>query len=315
MSISYKGRFAPSPSGPLHLGSLVAALGSYAQARSQPRQSEPGQSQPKESQPKESQPKKNQDAQWFVRIDDIDPPRVVKGASDAILRCLEAHGFAWDGPVQYQSHNSDSYQQALSQLRQQNLLYDCDCSRKQLIRQQTPSNEHGLIYPGHCQDKTCTDASDVNWRIRTSGFNIDFEDLIYGRQSYDLNKVFGDIILRRRSQLFAYQLACAIDDQQQYISEVIRGLDLLAGSAQQIFIRQQLGLDSPSYGHLPLIQDNTGTKLSKASGAAALDNKHALNNLLLAWTFLNQSPPPELTSVADFWEWAIAEWQLSRVQA
>lgn len=285
----YVGRFAPSPTGPLHFGSLVAALGSYLQAKSR-------------------------GGLWQVRIDDIDPPRAVPGASSAILRTLECFGFEWDGPVSYQSQRQARYRAALDSLRADGLVYDCGCSRKEIAEQLAGSERK--IYPGTCRNGLAAGKSPRLLRILTDGIVIRFEDGLQGQCEYDLERTVGDFVVLRADGLFAYQLATGVDDAEQGITEVVRGRDLLDSTPCQIHIQRCLGLNSPAYCHLPIVLNEHGQKLSKQNLAPPLDELRISGQLHLALEFLGQAPPPALADEppATVWEWAVSHWQLERVQ-
>jgi len=279
------GRFAPSPTGDLHFGSLLAALASYCEVRSQ-------------------------HGQWLLRIDDIDGPRSVPGSADAILRTLERYGFEWDGAVRWQSARMDIYRDALNSLLQQRLIFECTCSRRLLTS--------GQPYPGHCRHKLTVEAqalthgvpADHALRMRMSG-TIDLSDAVQGDFTIDLARDVGDIIIWRRDGLVSYTLACAIDDGSD-VTQVVRGADLLESSAAQIGVMQSLSLQPPSYAHLPVAIDAHGDKLSKHSKARAIDELDPLTTLLKAWRFLGQiSFTP--TSVAEFWAHAPLLWRLQAI--
>ena len=287
----YIGRFAPSPSGPLHFGSLVAALGSYLQARSQ-------------------------QGRWLLRIEDIDPPREVPGATDAILKMLEAYGFEWDGSVTYQSQRHAHYEQALSQLLEQGRLYACDCSRK-IIAAANPDGKPQR-YPGTCQIRNLPfirDTGQYSLRLRTEDRQIYFNDAVQGSVSQNVAEDSGDIILLRRDGFYAYALAVSIDDMQQGITEVVRGRDLLNTTASQIYLMQQLGGTTPRYAHLPIVINAAGDKLSKQTGAQPLSLNQPTKQLCQALHFLGQAVPTNLNeaTVNEFWHWAQKNWQLNRV--
>lgn len=287
----YIGRFAPSPSGPLHFGSLVAALGSYLQARSQ-------------------------QGRWLLRIEDIDPPREVPGASDAILKTLDAYGFEWDGPVNYQSQRHAQYEQALSQLRDKGLLYACDCSRKTIAASNTDGKPRH--YPGTCRDKNLPfvrDTGQYSLRLHTEDRLLSFNDVIQGSVSQNIAQYSGDIALLRRDGFYTYALAVSVDDMQQGISEVVRGRDLLDTTANQIYLMQQLGGTAPGYVHLPVVTHTDGAKLSKQTGAEALPLNRPVTQLCQALHFLGQSIPADLhkSTVDEFWHWARQNWQLKQV--
>jgi glutamyl-Q tRNA(Asp) synthetase len=280
----YHGRFAPSPTGPLHAGSLVAAVASYLQAR-------------------------QQHGRWYVRIEDIDQPRNQAGAVDSILRSLEAHGLLWDDEPLYQSRRLDFYQAALQQLLEKDLLFYCTCSRKQLREQ---ASQQG-IYPGRCRArKIAPQYRQSALRLTVPDQDIEFQDAVMGRQCQNLAREVGDFVVRRADQIFAYQLAVVVDDDWQNISEVVRGADLLDNTARQIYLQRQLGLKQPDYFHIPLVLDAAGEKLGKQTGAQALNNRHAIDNLLRCMVFLGQQLEPqilpEIGSLEEFWQWAIAVW-------
>lgn len=283
----YCGRFAPSPSGPLHAGSLVAALGSYLDARAH-------------------------NGRWLVRMEDIDPPREMSGAADIILRQLEAHGLYWDGNVRYQSNQSDLYQAALSALDKANLIYACDCSRKQ-IKLRTG------YYTGVCRHRALSHNKNA-LRFFNHRPVQQFHDRLHGHVDIDPAFAAEDFILRRRDGLWAYQLAVVCDDRNQGITHIVRGSDLLQPSAWQLSLWQALNtleqnsiarpVPLPDMAHLPLITDNSGRKLSKQNHAPALDSRHPEQNIHQALDALgiklsadhNDAPLTELLQAA------IPEW-------
>lgn len=281
----YRGRFAPSPTGPLHFGSLVAAIASYLQARSQ-------------------------QGEWWVRIEDIDPPREVAGASDDILRTLEAFGFEWDGPVTYQSRRHALYDAALDELRHMEQVYPCACSRKDIAA----ASPRG-IYPGTCRQGLGPGQQARAWRIRAPEQPVEFSDKIQGIQRCDLAEEVGDFVLFRADGFYAYQLATAIDDADQGMTEVIRGADLLDSTPRQRFVQQVLGLASPAYAHHPVVLADNGEKLSKQTRAAPVDPRHASPLLYAALRFLGQDVPDELKAgnLPDLWQWAQQHWQLDYI--
>lgn len=281
-SSAYRGRFAPSPTGPLHFGSLIAAVASYCQARSV-------------------------GGEWLVRIEDIDTPREVSGASDSILRTLERFGFQWDGEIVYQSQRSDRYLEALDSLRDKGLLYPCACSRKEIAK----TSKLG-IYPGTCRNGLPSGRHARSWRLLTDERKIHFDDAIQGLQSFSLDRDIGDFILKRADGLFAYQLAVAIDDVQQGITEVVRGSDLLDSTPRQIYLQQQLGLTSPGYAHHPIAVDHQGEKLSKQKLAPALGRQDIRTELCRALSFLGQPLRAEFleSDLDSLWKWAIDNWSL-----
>jgi glutamyl-Q tRNA(Asp) synthetase len=280
----YIGRFAPSPTGPLHLGSLYAALASYLQARSK-------------------------NGKWLLRIDDLDSFRNVPGASDSILKTLEAFGLLWDYETVYQSQQIELYLSAIEQLQQQQLLYPCSCTRKDLVRHHQQSSGPA-VYPGFCKDKTISENQPHSLRIKTENIDISFTDQLQGDIFENLQRVHGDFILKRKDQIIAYQLAVVVDDYYQHITEVVRGIDLLDSTIKQLYLQQKLGLKQPRYFHIPVIVDQQGCKLSKQTFAAAVDPKTAGLTLHKLLILLNQSPPAELNKapVLHQLDWAIENW-------
>jgi glutamyl-Q tRNA(Asp) synthetase len=280
----YRGRFAPSPTGPLHFGSLVAAVGSYLSARAQ-------------------------GGEWLVRMEDLDPPREVKGAADDILRTLEVYGFEWDGAVLYQSRRRDAYESAIDILRHQGALYACGCTRKEIADSSVHGIE-GLVYPGTCRAGLAAGRRAHALRVRTDQAKIEFVDRLQGRQHSSLERDIGDFVVRRADGLFAYQLAVVVDDAEQGITEVVRGADLLASTPRQIHLQQLLGVPTPGYLHLPAALNDQGEKLSKQTLAAPLPLRDPESVLWQVLEFLGQSPAPEWRRLprADFWAAAIERW-------
>jgi len=283
----YIGRFAPSPTGPLHFGSLVAALGSYLQARTH-------------------------QGHWLLRIEDIDPPREAPGATSAILKTLEAYGFEWDGTVTYQSQRHDLYEDALSQLRNKNRLYACDCSRK-MIAAANPGSKPQR-YPGTCRNRNLLHTQSMALRLHTEDLSLSFNDSVQGTINHNIYREDGDFILFRRDGFYAYVLAVSVDDMQQGITEVVRGSDLLDTTARQIYLIQQLGGAAPGYAHLPVARNAAGEKLSKQTGATPLPLAQPVKQLCRAMNFLGHLPPVELNDagLTEFWVWAIQNWQLKQ---
>ena len=279
----YIGRFAPSPTGPLHFGSLLAAVASYLEAR-------------------------RHDGQWLMRIEDIDPPREQVGAATAILKALEHYGFEWDGPVSYQSTSRDQHDAALEVLRDMGQVYRCSCSRKDLI--DAPHGRLGVIYPGTCRDGSR--AEEAAHRVRTDSEPIGFNDRLQGPQSQRLEAESGDFVVLRRDGLIAYQLAVVVDDQLQGITDVVRGIDLLDSTPRQIWLQMLLGYGTPDYCHIPIVLNERGQKLSKSHGAQAVPLDRAAETLCMALESLGQAPPAELRTapVEDLWEWALANWNI-----
>ncbi|MBY5993657.1 tRNA glutamyl-Q(34) synthetase GluQRS [Ferrimonas balearica] len=260
MSSSYIGRFAPSPSGPLHFGSLIAAVGSYLRARAQ-------------------------DGQWLVRMEDIDPPREMPGAADRILRTLTAHGLHWDGEVLFQSQRAERYDAILDRLAKQGQSYPCNCTRKRI-------KSVGGLYDGHCR-QTPPSEGPVALRLHNRLAVQHFDDALLGPIDTDAPFAGEDFILKRRDGLYAYQLAVVVDDHDQGITEVVRGNDLLEATVRQLTLFGQLGWAPPTYLHLPLAVWADGNKLSKQNHAPALDDATPSANLLRALRFLGQTSDPD----------------------
>jgi glutamyl-Q tRNA(Asp) synthetase len=284
-----RGRFAPSPTGPLHFGSLVTAVGSYLSVHSQ-------------------------SGEWLVRIEDLDPPREVKGAADDILRTLEVYGFEWDGAVMYQSRRRDAYEEALATLRRRGALYPCGCTRKEIADSSIAGIE-GPVYPGTCRAGLAPGRSARALRVRTDNAVIDFEDRVQGRQYSLLEREVGDFVARRADGFYAYQLAVVVDDAEQGITEVVRGADLLTSTACQMYLQQLLGLPTPGYLHLPAAVNVQGEKLSKQTYAKPLPRAKPVIMLRQALDFLGQGPQPDAgeSSLASFWAAAIAAWDERRI--
>ena len=289
--IFYRGRFAPSPSGPLHFGSLVAALGSYLDARAQ-------------------------GGEWLLRMEDVDTPRNVPGAADAILSTLEAFGFEWDGPVLFQSRRIEAYAAALEALKRTGLAYGCACSRKEIADSaRRPAIDGGLVYPGTCRAGLPAGRQVRAWRLRVNDDEMAFDDRLQGRVAQRLERDVGDFVLRRADGLFAYQLAVTVDDQFQGISSIVRGADLLASTPRQIWLQRCLGYATPAYAHLPVAANAAGEKLSKQTRAAPLCTERAAAELVQALRFLGQPVPAELAraAVGEVWRWARANWSFAAI--
>jgi len=289
----YRGRFAPSPTGPLHFGSLVAAVGSHADARASR-------------------------GEWLVRMEDLDPPREVPGAADAILRAIEAFGMEWDGAVLYQSARTDVYRAALDRLAAARLTYPCACTRREIadsaLRFGAPSTGE-LVYPGTCRNGLPPGRAPRSVRLRVDESVIGFDDAIQGRAHQQLGREVGDFVLRRADGHFAYQLAVVVDDAEQGITDVVRGADLLDSTARQIFLQRCLGAPAVRYCHLPVATDTAGEKLSKQTFAAPVDLAHPAEALAQALAFLGHAPPVELSQAGTraLWDWAIAIWDRTRI--
>ncbi|MBL8498840.1 tRNA glutamyl-Q(34) synthetase GluQRS [Nitrosomonas sp. JL21] len=287
--MNYRGRFAPSPTGPLHFGSLVAAVGSYLDAKSNR-------------------------GEWLVRIEDLDRQREVPGAATEILKTLERLGMEWDGEIVHQSDRTHLYQDALHVLQSMELIYPCTCSRKE-ISDSSIMGLQGPVYPGTCRDTRYFPSEAHALRIRTHDDAIEFKDVLEGLHSQRLQREVGDFVLRRSDGLFAYQLAVVVDDAQQHITHVVRGADLLSSTPRQIYLQQLLGYPTPQYMHLPIVTNERGEKLSKQTHAAPIDVSDGLQQLVDAVRFLGQAPPAEIIegTIASFWQWAFKNWQKNRI--
>ena len=285
----YRGRFAPSPTGPLHFGSLIAAVGSYCEARSNA-------------------------GEWLVRMEDLDRPREATGAAAAILLALEQHGFEWHGPVMRQSERDAAYRAALETLRSRSALFECCCTRRE-IADSSIADGGEAVYPGTCRGGLPPGRSARATRVRVDGEPVAFEDRVMGPMTQDLAREAGDFVVLRADGLIAYQLAVVVDDAAQGITDVVRGADLLASTARQIHLQRLLGLPTPRHAHLPAAINARGEKLSKQTRAAPLDAANAAPSLVAALEFLGQSPPGSLAraSVREVWQWAGENWKLSRV--
>ncbi|HED19799.1 MAG TPA: tRNA glutamyl-Q(34) synthetase GluQRS [Gammaproteobacteria bacterium] len=286
---SYCGRFAPSPTGPLHFGSLVAAVGSFLDARSR-------------------------DGEWLLRMEDLDPPREMPGAADDILRTLEAFGFCWDGEVTYQSQRQATYRGVLHRLEQKGATYPCGCTRREIRNHAGPDQPHA-VYPGTCRDGLPPGRSARSVRLRVPERVISFEDRVQGAVSEYIPQQSGDFILLRADGLFAYQLAVVVDDADQGITDIVRGADLLDSTCQQIVLQQALGYPTPHYLHLPVVVNEHGKKLSKQSHARAVSADHAVATLCTALRALGQPVADEAIdcNLADFWKLAEAMWRAERI--
>ncbi|QUM83754.1 tRNA glutamyl-Q(34) synthetase GluQRS [Moritella sp. 28] len=282
MSNSYVGRFAPSPSGPLHFGSLIAAVGSYLQAKS------------------------NQGT-WLVRIEDLDPPREITGAAANILTTLDAFGLHWDGDVIYQSQRTSAYQEAIAQLNQQGLTYYCHCTRKQIQAQ-------GAFYQGHCKHKQLT-ADNAALRVTTTVPVNHFMDELHGKIDIEKALAAEDFIIHRKDGFFAYNLAVVVDDIYQGITQVVRGADLIEPTGRQLYLFEQFSQPAPSYLHLPLVSNADGSKLSKQNHAPGLDISQAKALLIDAFRFLALPVCNELQdlSVPHLLQWGAEHWSVKNL--
>ncbi|USE37160.1 tRNA glutamyl-Q(34) synthetase GluQRS [Endozoicomonas sp. SCSIO W0465] len=275
----YIGRFAPSPSGPLHFGSLVAALASYLDARAH-------------------------HGKWLVRMEDIDPPREQPKAADQILKALDVYGLHWDDSVLFQSDRSEAYDDALDALLREEKLYPCTCTRKKLA---------GLngVYPGYCRHRRVIPSQPHGLRLLCNNQIIQFQDRIQGDQSFALNTL-GDFILKRKDGLYAYQLAVCIDDNFQGVTHIVRGVDILDSTPRQLYLQSQLHYPHPVYAHIPVITRNNGNKLSKQNHAPAIPLTNPRPLMIKALTAFGLKPEPELlmNSVEEILSWGIKHWSM-----
>lgn len=276
------GRFAPSPSGDLHLGSLYTAAASYLDARAN-------------------------GGRWLVRIEDLDRPRVLPGSAASILRALRQFGFEWDDEVVHQSDRLRGYTAALEALRVRGLTFECSCSRARLAEEER--------YPGHCREGPSLAGAPTATRLRIEPHRIHFTDRIQGSFRQDVAATIGDMVLRRRDQLFAYVLAVVVDDAAQGVTHVVRGADLLDNTPRQIHLQQQLALPQPAYAHVPVLTEADGKKLAKSARSIRLQAAAPLPQLIQVFHLLNLSPPPELeqATLPEAWAWATGRWDIHRV--
>lgn len=286
----YIGRYAPSPTGPLHFGSLVAAVGSYLDARAQ-------------------------GGRWLLRMEDLDPPREIPGAADGILMTLEAFGFEWDGEVLYQSRRTAAYADAAASLLMDGAAFPCACTRKEIA----DSGVHGLdgpIYPGTCRHGLPPGREARALRLRAPDQVITFEDGLQGPVSQNLARDIGDFIIRRADGVHAYQLAVVVDDAFQGVSHVVRGADLLLSTSRQLLLQGLLGLPRPHYLHLPVAVNQAGEKLSKQTHARPVADTQPGPGLWAALDYLRQGPPEALkrASIDEIWTWALVHWRQEPMQ-
>ena len=287
--MTYVGRFAPSPSGPLHAGSLVAALASWLDARASA-------------------------GRWLLRIEDVDTPRTVPGAAECIMAQLRALGLDWDGEIMWQSRRGDAYQAAFDALAARGLIYGCGCTRREIadsaLRGQTaPGADGERPYPGTCRHGLPPGREARAWRLRMPDGVERFEDRWLGPQEQDVARAVGDIALRRADGLWAYQLAVVVDDAAQGVTDVVRGADLLSSTARQRLLGRLLDLPLPRYMHVPLILDaDSGLKLSKQNGAPAINTGAPLAALQGAWRALGFDSINGAADPADFLARATAQW-------
>ncbi|WP_047248736.1 tRNA glutamyl-Q(34) synthetase GluQRS [Chromobacterium subtsugae] len=283
---SYRGRFAPSPTGLLHAGSLSTAVGSYLEARSR-------------------------GGEWLLRMEDLDPPREMPGAADDILRTLEAFGFEWDGEVVYQSRRHERYRAALLQLAASGHAYACCCTRKEIAAAARRGLD-GYVYPGTCRNGCPGGREGRAWRLRAPDRDVSVMDRLQGECRQNLAGDIGDFVLLRADGFWAYQLAVVVDDAEQGVNDIVRGADLLVSTPRQLQVYDSLGLPPPGYCHLPVLTNAAGEKLSKQTLAPAISGGDAARQLRAALGWLGHPPPAECGSLDELWRWAIANWSLSR---
>lgn len=286
----YIGRFAPSPTGLLHIGSLLTALASYADARAN-------------------------GGKWLVRMEDLDPPREMAGAAAHILHTLEAFGFEWDGEVAYQSRRNGLYQEALGRLKSEGLVYPCYCSRKDW-QAAAMAGADGFVYNGRCRvpaQRPEANGKTPAWRIAVPDRTIGFQDEIVGYYAQNLARDIGDFVLLRADGFWAYQLAVVADDAEQGITHIVRGQDLLVSTPRQIYLQQCLGANTPHYAHLPLLVNSQGQKWSKQTLAPALDLNRREALLRQVMRYLNLPYAPEVDRPEELLAWAVLHWDIRAI--
>lgn len=294
MATEYIGRFAPSPTGLLHIGSLLTAVASYADARAH-------------------------GGKWLLRMEDLDPPREMAGAADHILHSLEAFGFEWDSEVVYQSKRHALYRTALNELKKRELAYPCYCSRKDW-HASARIGADGFVYNGACAHKNPQRQPENGqmpaWRLRVPDEEIGFFDQIVGDYRQNLARDIGDFVLRRADGFWAYQLASVVDDAEQGVTHVVRGQDLLVSTPRQIYLQHCLGFSTPQYAHLPLLVNAQGQKWSKQTLAPALDLNRCEQTLRQVFRYLNlPDAPSDAKNVSVLLAWAVRHWDIRRVDA
>jgi glutamyl-Q tRNA(Asp) synthetase len=284
------GRFAPSPTGPLHFGSLLTAVGSYCLAR-------------------------RSGGRWLLRIEDLDTPRVVAGAADEIMRTLEALSLTWDGEVVWQSRRTERYAAILARLDQRGLVFGCACSRKEILASAPHAGEEGPVYPGTCRSGLRPGRRPRAWRLRVPASQICLTDGVFGPLNQCLADEVGDFVLRRADGLFAYQLAVVVDDADAGVTQVVRGQDLLSSTPRQIYLQECLDFPHPHYIHLPLALTEGGEKVSKRHGAVAVGQEGGGEWLWRALNFLGQAVPQSLrrAPAPEILEWGVRCFDLARV--
>lgn len=285
----YRGRFAPSPTGLLHAGSLSTAIGSYLEAWVH-------------------------GGEWWLRIEDLDPPREMAGAADAILRTLDAFGFEWQGELVWQHDRHELYRAALAQLIAQGDAYGCACTRKEIAAAGLRGPD-GMVYPGTCRHGVAAGREARAWRLRVPDAELAFDDRLQGRYAQQLQRDIGDVVLLRADGYWAYQLAVVVDDIAQGMTDIVRGADLLVSTPRQLWLRQCLGGPSVTHCHLPVLTNAAGEKLSKQTLAPAIDAANVVSQLRQALAWLGHLVPADVQTRDEIWQWARQNWQLGRVPA
>ncbi|THB63941.1 MAG: tRNA glutamyl-Q(34) synthetase GluQRS [Gammaproteobacteria bacterium] len=290
--VKYRGRFAPSPTGELHFGSMIAAVASYSDAR------------------------KN-GGEWLLRIEDIDPQREQPGAKESIVKTLERYGFEWDGSVQYQSSVLEHINYVIDDLKNKGFAYDCGCSRKDISAISPARTEAGFIYPGTCRNGLAQGKSARSVRLKTEAQDYLINDLIQKQTTQNIAEISGDYIIRRVDGLPAYNIAVVADDIDSGITHVVRGYDLFFCTAMQIRLYELLGSEIPLFAHFPLATHENGDKLSKQTHAPPVSLDNIVETIYNSLIFLGQNPPEEVKrgSVAEIWQWAFEYWDISKVSA
>ena len=276
------GRFAPTPSGDLHLGSLYTAAASYLDARAH-------------------------GGRWLLRIEDVDVPRAVPGSAEGIIRTLQRFGFEWDGEIMRQNDRIEDYRAALQGLRDRGLTFECTCSRSQL--------EDERSYPGTCRALGRPASAHTATRLRVEPEFISFADEIQGTFRQNVAAAVGDLIIKRRDQVFPYLLAVVVDDAAQGVNHVVRGADLLDNTPRQIYLQRCLGLDTPRYAHVPVLTEADDTKLAKSRRSVCAGIGAPLTQLMSVFSLLGMAPPAQLrrAQLPDLWRWGIANWKKNTV--
>lgn len=287
----YRGRFAPSPTGFLHFGSLLTAIASYLEAKSR-------------------------NGEWLVRIEDVDSTRVIPDSSRQILYALESLSMKWDGEVVYQSERYSAYQAALTQLQERNMIYPCACSRREIADSAIIGVE-GPVYPGSCRNGLSSYQAGRSYalRVKTENSLIELADDLQGKIRQCVESEIGDFVLRRADGIYTYQLAVVVDDAWQGITHIMRGADLLHSTPRQIYLQKLLGFKTPAYLHLPVVVNKQGEKLSKQTRATPIDLTNPLPQLVATLRLLGQNPPNELVEgdINSFWQWALANWRAEKI--